>query len=172
MYVCRFLHLSCILSLSLFKTGGINRDLQMRIGLSAEEVGFMLHQLPDNEVEFVRKLPPSVDQPGAVADDIPEKVVRITPGEGGQFAFSIDFEKNGQGGQVVAGEETPTGPLEVVAQLGEFQVIKEILQKSIPTLIGWDTQMNMAMQQSIQQAVANGNNSGNYSNSGGEAAAV
>jgi hypothetical protein len=154
--------------------GGINRDLQIRFGLSPEEVGFLLDQLPHNEVEFTRRLPASVDQPGQVADEIPEKVFRVVPGEGGQFAFRVDFEKNGVGGQSVAGEDTAMGPLEVVAQLGEYRVMRELMQRSIPALTGWETQLNVAMQNAVHAALSGNNNtygssSGSSAGGGGEA---
>jgi hypothetical protein len=133
-------------------TGGFNRDEQIRFGLSPEEAGFLLHQLPDNEVEFVRRIPISEGSSGAAAADMPEKIFRIIPGEGGQFSFKIDFEKDGVGGQTV-GDGTPLGPLEVVAQLGEYMVMREIMQKSLPSLIGWDLQLNIAMQNAMNIAV-------------------
>ena len=110
----------------------------------------MLHQLPGNEVEFVRRLPA---EPGATAADMSEKVLRITPGEGGQFSFSVDYEKDNVGGQIAEGATQPLGPLEVVAQLGEYVVVRKLLELSIPSLIGWDIQTNYAMQNAINLAL-------------------
>lgn len=103
----------------------------------------------------MRRLP--ADTPGAVAGDMPEKVLHITPGEGGQFSFKIDFEKDGVGGQNPLSTGEPLGPLEVVAQLGEYVVMRELFQQSIPSLIGWDVQLNLAMQNAMNLAVQ-GNN--------------
>jgi hypothetical protein len=148
-------------------TGGYDRESQIRFGLSAEEVGFILHQLPDNTVEFARRLP--AETPGVTAD-LPEKLFTITPAEGGQFAFKIDFVKDGMGGQNPGSTTEALGPLEVVAQLGEYAVVREIFQKSIPSLIGWDVQLNFAMQNSInlalQGAATNNGNSGSATNGG------
>jgi hypothetical protein len=142
-------------------TGGYDRESQIRFGLSAEEVGFILHQLPANTVEFARRLP--AETPGVTAD-LPEKLFTITPAEGGQFAFKIDFVKDGMGGQNPGSTTEALGPLEVVAQLGEYAVVREIFQKSIPSLIGWDVQLNFAMQNAInlalQGAATNNSNSG------------
>lgn len=134
--------------------GGFDREAQIRFGLSPEEVGFLLHQLPDNEVEFVRRLP--AEQPGTSAADMPEKILRITPGEGGQFAFKIDYEKDSVGGQIVGGTTEPLGPLEVVAQLGEYVVMRKLMEQSLPSLIGWDVQTNFAIQNAMNIALQAG----------------
>jgi hypothetical protein len=84
---------------------------------------------------------------------MPEKILRITPGEGGQFAFKIDFEKDHVGGQLVGGSAEPLGPLEVVAQLGEYVVIRNLMEQSIPSLIGWDVQTNFALQNAMNLAL-------------------
>ena len=136
------------------KIGGFDREAQIRFGLSPEEVGFLLHQLPDNEVEFVRRLP--ADQPGTSAADMPEKILRITPGEGGQFAFKIDYEKDSVGGQIVGGTTDALGPLEVVAQLGEYVVMRKLMEQSLPSLIGWDVQTNFALQNAMNLALQAG----------------
>jgi hypothetical protein len=120
----------------------------------------LLNQLPDNEVEFVRRIP--AETPGTTAADMPEKVLRITPGEGGQFAFKIDYIKDNVGGQSVGGAE-PLGPLEVVAQLGEYVVLRELMKISIPSLIGWDVQTNLAMQNAMNLALQGGGGGG-YNN--------
>jgi hypothetical protein len=133
--------------------GGLQRDSQIRFGLSPEEVGFMLHQLPENEVEFVRTTPSDT------ANALPEKVFKVTPGEAGQFSFSVDFEKAGVGGQVVGTADAALGPLEVVVQLGEYQVIRELMQSSIPALTGWTTQMSLALSHSVHLAM-HGNGQG------------
>lgn len=83
---------------------------------------------------------------------MPEKVLKITPGEGGQFAFKIDFVKDGVGGQ---NSGSGVGPLEVVAQLGEYMVMRELFQRSLPSLIGWDVQLNLAMQNAMNLALQN-----------------
>ena len=131
--------------------GGFDREAQIRFGLSAEEVGFLLHQLPDNEVEFVRRLP--AETPGMTITDMPEKVLRITPGEGGQFTFKIDYEKDNVGSQSIGNSTEPLGPLEVVAQLGEYAVLRELMKASIPSLIGWDVQTNLSMQNAMNMAI-------------------
>lgn len=104
-------------------------------------------------MEFSRRLP--ADTPGVAAGEVPEKILTITPNEGGQFAFKIDFVRDGVGGQK-AGPGEATGPLEVVAQLGEYVVIRELFQKTIPTLIGWDVQLKYAIEQSVSMALQNG----------------
>ena len=137
-------------------TGGVNRESQLRFGLSPEEVGFLLHQLPDNEVELCRKIGAyTTNTPGQIADDLPDKVMRITPKEGGQFLFLIDFEKDGVGGQS-PDLNPPLGPLEVTCQLGEWQVMQQLMQASIPALVGWDAQLKLGQQNMVDAAVQGG----------------
>lgn len=131
--------------------GGVNRDNCIRFGLSAEEVGFLLHQLPDRQVEFSRKTSLYTSStPGQLADDMPEKVMRVTPKEGGQFSLLVDFEKNGMGGQSPGLNDPSVGPLEVTAQLGEWEVMQQLMRSSIPALVGWDVQLRLAVQYSIE----------------------
>jgi len=150
-----------ILRLCTVSTGGFNRDTQIRFGLSAEEVGFLLHQLPDHQVEFSRKISTyTASTPGQIADELPDKVMRITPKEGGQFSLHVDFEKDGVGGQSTDVNAPALGPLEVTAQLGEWQVMQHLMQVSIPALVGWEMQMKIAMQTSVESALNSGGTSG------------
>jgi len=133
-------------------------------------VGFLLHQLPDHEVEFSRKVSTYDNSsssnishtPGQLMDEMPDKVMKIQPKEGGQFSLQVDFVKDGVGGQTnpggavgVGGVASPQGPLEVTAQLGEWEVIKCLMQSSIPALVGWDAQVRIAVQASIERAIQN-----------------
>lgn len=74
----------------------------VRFGLSAEEVGLLVNQLPHYKVEFSR-LPPGVGgdeySGGAVSNDMPEKVLTVEPGELGAINFTIDYVRDGVGGQ-------------------------------------------------------------------------
>jgi hypothetical protein len=91
---------------------------------------------------------------GVMNEDTPDKVLRMTPGDGGIISFKIDYEKNGVGGQSPAygGGEHASGPLEVTAQLGEVQVVREIMRSSIPALVGWTTMLEVAMRKSLEDA--------------------
>jgi hypothetical protein len=155
--------------------GGVNRDSQLRFGLSPEEVGLILDQLPNHPVELARRVPPGGENGGGsiggvMSEDTPDKVLRITPGAGGSVSFRIDYEKDGVGGQSPAyGEDHASGPLEVTAQLGEVQVVREIIRSSIPALVGWTTMLEVAMRKSIDDARNSspdfgGNNGGNGGN--------
>lgn len=140
--------------------GGMNREGAIRFALSAEEVGFLLNRLPEHKVEFARKVNSyNAITPGQITDDQPDKVMSISPLEGGQFQFHIDFYKDGVGGQCADASSLPLGPIDVTAQLGEWQVLRLLMEHSIPTLLGWDTQMNLAVQNSVQMALR-GENSG------------
>ena len=147
---------------SLFATGGFTRDNQIRFGLSPEELGLMLDQLPEHPVEFVRRAPKADEysMSGSVSSDMAEKVLRITPGESGMVSYKIDFEKDGVGGQTPAFAEVALGPLEVVTQLGEHQVMMEIMRYSIPVLTGWSTMLETAMKRSVDEARGMGQGGG------------
>jgi hypothetical protein len=143
----------------------------------------MLDQLPSNIVEFSRRPATLTGQPefGGNTTDVPDKVLRITPGEGGSVSFLIDHELNGVSvappASKVSGTAfsavtsetsstiTTTGPLVVVAQLGEFIVIRELLRSSIPILVGWNTMVEIAMQQRTLENMQN--NSSTSSHGGG-----
>jgi hypothetical protein len=118
----------------------------------------ILDQLPDHPVELSRRVPSGGDNNGmmitsSVTDETPDKVLRLIPGVGGSVTFKIDYEKNGVGGQSpLYGEDNASGPLEVTAQLGEVQVVREIIRSSIPALVGWTTMLNVAMQKSLDDA--------------------
>lgn len=155
----RFIHIHTQLTFCLLPIGGAARDSQIRFGLSAEEVGFLLHQLPDEPVELVRVVQSSFTTTDSSTSNEPtlEKVLKITPAEAGQCSFLIDFEKEGIGGQASGGENSvPLGPQEVVVQLGEMQVIRSLLESSIPVLTGWDTQMSQLMEQTLAAAAGGG----------------
>jgi hypothetical protein len=153
--------------------GGVNRDSQLRFGLSPEEVGLILDQIPNHPVELARRVPPAGENGGVAYgggsnDDMPDKVLRITPGPGGSVSFRIDYEKDGVGGQSPAyGEEHASGPLEVTAQLGEVQVVREIIRTSIPALVGWTTMLEVAMRKSIEDARSTGSDFGGNGGYGG-----
>jgi hypothetical protein len=77
---------------------------QVRVAISAEEVGLICNQLPHYEVSLTRvpRVATGYDgesTEGIASDGIPNKVLKATPGEGGTVKFSIDYVLNGVGGQ-------------------------------------------------------------------------
>jgi hypothetical protein len=78
---------------------------QTRFALSAEEVGLVCNQLPQFPVELCRS--PNASAPGeeatdpfaAITNDMPDKVLKITPAEGASVSILIDFVRDGIGGQ-------------------------------------------------------------------------
>lgn len=74
---------------------------QVRFGLSAEEVGLFLSQLPQYGIELCRNVASGADYSGggAVSNDMPDKVLHITPGEGAAVRFQLDYVRDGVGGQ-------------------------------------------------------------------------
>ena len=47
-------------------------------------------------------------------------------------------------------------PIEVTLQAGEFEVVKSILQTSIPYLLGWNATMDLAAAAAISKCVSGG----------------
>mmetsp|Transcript_23550 Transcript_23550/g.33032 ORF Transcript_23550/g.33032 Transcript_23550/m.33032 type:complete len:276 (-) Transcript_23550:104-931(-) len=117
---------------------------QVRFALDAAEVGLLVSQLPHHPVEWARQ-PGGAPSPYGMADvpdagantDMPDKVLSIQPEEGAKVKFTLDFVKDGVGGQ------DPKGPLEITAEAGEFEVMKSIMQSSLPFLSGWQTLMEV-----------------------------
>jgi hypothetical protein len=73
----------------------------VRFALSAEEVGLLVNQLPHYKVEFSRLPPTGGDEysGGVVSNDMPEKVLTVEPGELGAINFTLDYVRDGVGGQ-------------------------------------------------------------------------
>jgi hypothetical protein len=112
-------------------------EQQVRFGLSPEEIGVMLHELPLNKpVEFVRSVGLTQQQQGY--GDVSDKVFRVVPFEGGQYDFSIDHEKDGV-------SDGTSSPMTATVQLGEYQVLRELMSYSIPYLTGWATLVEIGL---------------------------
>jgi hypothetical protein len=90
--------------------------------------------------------------------EVPDKVLHITPGQGGMASFKADFERDGVGGHAGVGHKCPdvVGPLEVIVQAGELQVILTLIRDSLPILSGWSTTVDFAMQNEIKRALTGG----------------
>jgi len=82
-------------------------------------------------------------------------------------SYKIDYEKDGVGGQNPTLAGGASGPLEVVTQLGEHQVMMEIMRYSIPALTGWSMMLDAAMQRSLDEARGMGQGQGQGGYSGG-----
>jgi hypothetical protein len=119
-----------------------------------EEVGLLTHQIPEHSVEFTRQS--SATQPGV---DLPDKVMRAVPISGGVVSFTVDYEKDGIGSQPpppsTAGSNATGPPFVVEAQYGEVQVLRELMQTSIPKLVGWDIMTEINVQNTIDDARSN-----------------
>lgn len=123
-------------------------DNMIRFALSAEESGLALDQMPDHAVEFSRKQ--GAYESGSTAPELtPDKVLRIAPVEGGGVSFKVDYELDGVGGHTY---ESSTGPMEVVAQRGEYVVIRQLILSSIPVLTGWSTLTEAGLQHALHMA--------------------
>jgi hypothetical protein len=63
-----------------------------------------------------------------------------------------------------------TGPLEIILMAGEYQVVKSIIEYSIPSLVGWSTMLDSAMEEAINGASNQDN--GPYNSRGGSGGGV
>ena len=126
-----------------------NRDTVVRFGLSAEEVGLLLHQLPlDQPIELMRK--PTSDESLYDGPTAPQKVFRIVPSPGlATIEWTVDFEIDGVGGQAM--QNNVQGQT-VTMQAGEVQIAMEIMRSSLPTLVGWTTMQDIAVQKAVTDA--------------------
>lgn len=83
-------------------------DQAERFALSAEETGLILSQLssePRHDIELVRM--PLQEEGfnsgnGPVTTDMPDKVLKLVPGDGFTVELSLDYIKDGVGGQAPA----------------------------------------------------------------------
>jgi Whirly transcription factor len=69
----------------------------IRFGLSVEECGLLVNQLPHYKVEFSRAPQKLLAQTNNMME--PDKVLTVEPAELGAVDFTIDFVLNGIGGQ-------------------------------------------------------------------------
>lgn len=152
--------------------GRINRDSHIRFALSPEECGLLIAQLKkDQKVEFLRRSY-AAENGGSgqmqMQTDPPDKVMYATPGQGGMTSFKVDFEKDGVGGQEQINSRGPMmGPLEVVVQTGELQVMLAIIEKSVVELTGWTTLLDIAMKRHFNELLKDGSGYNNSSGGGG-----
>jgi len=175
-----FLFLQCNIVISYFRShlcthqliGKPERELSIRFALSPEECGLLVDQLPKNQpVEFLRWIPSYDDNDSHKKP--PNKLLVVTPGQAGMASFKVDFEKDGVGAQPY-GPGGATGPLEVILQAGELQVVLSLMKDSIPYLLGWNVSMDIAQNRAIATAMNGGvgntpgyGNAGNYDDNAG-----
>lgn len=128
--------------------------------MSAEEVGLLLSQMPHHGVEFSRRPPNSFsmgDTANGTTNDESNKVLTAVSGEGATVIFTLDFVKNGVGGQPQWGPgKLSTTPLTVVVEAGEFEVMKAILSSSLPHLVGWTKLMEINAENTVSEAMNGG----------------
>lgn len=113
---------------------------QVRFALSAEEVGLFCSQLPQFPVEYSRgSAQSSEEEPmtfGAVSNDMPDKVLKISPGEGATVVFVLDFVRDGVGNQSRGGA-SPGVSFEIVTTDSNDSRIKclhDVIIQSVQSL--------------------------------------
>mmetsp|Transcript_6705 Transcript_6705/g.7580 ORF Transcript_6705/g.7580 Transcript_6705/m.7580 type:complete len:289 (-) Transcript_6705:303-1169(-) len=147
-----------LFELSPITGNNINWGEMIKFALSVEELGLMISQLPFHQVRFVRQLN-SMDGDGMngsryntiTNDESIEKTLTLTPSDGAAIMLELDYMKNGVGGQLPpmnTGEST-TAPQHILLQAGEWEVIRAIVQDSIPSLAGWKLLMDVAAKDAL-----------------------
>ena len=131
------------------------------MALTVEEVGLLVNQLPMHEVEISRSGNNQGGRGGGEyslapepeISDAPDKVLTVTPGDGATVTFALDFVRDGVGGQISPLEENSRhAPMEVVAQAGDFEVLKRLMETSIPQLLGWNNMMDIAIESMMKRS--------------------
>ncbi|KAL3906105.1 MAG: hypothetical protein SGILL_009409 [Bacillariaceae sp.] len=103
---------------------------------------------------------------GFFDDQMPEKVFRARLQGDGSVQLVIDYERDGIGGQESPSPNETTGPLQIDLMMGEYHVLRSIVEYSLPRLIGWSSGLDSLIEQSIEKTTANiGNNNNNNNNS-------
>lgn len=157
--------------------GGFRWQDQITIALAVEEVGLLINQLPSYEVEICRGGPrpgttegtgnmeygmnsgAAQEGGGVQISDAPDKVLTARPGDGATVSFKIDFVRDGVGGQISpVDDNSQHAPLEVVVQAGEFEVLKRIMESSIPYLLGWTSMMDIGVASMMRSGFNGGGN--------------
>lgn len=139
---------------------------QLTMALTVEEVGLLVNQLPMHEVEISRSGNNNQGgrgggeyslAPEPEISDAPDKVLTVTPGDGATVTFTLDFVRDGVGGQLSPLEENSHhAPMEVVAQAGDFEVLKRLMETSIPQLLGWNNMMDIAIESMMKSGGGGG----------------
>jgi len=80
-----------------------------------------------------------------------EKIMRLTPSDGGVVSFRVEASDGATTDSITSDDGKQA--LQVDIQLGEFEVIREIMRSSIPLLVGWTTQATIAVQKNVDDAV-------------------
>jgi len=129
------------------------RDEQFRFALSVEEVGLLIDQLPNHEVQLSRSGDPSSPIADYTAEQtiMPTKILRVAPIEGGAVSFAINYELNAGVGGISDNKGRPVNNAQVVAQRGEFVVMRELMRTSIPSLVSWSHMLEISMRNRIEQ---------------------
>mmetsp|Transcript_11418 Transcript_11418/g.27608 ORF Transcript_11418/g.27608 Transcript_11418/m.27608 type:complete len:311 (+) Transcript_11418:43-975(+) len=145
-------------------------DQSIKFALSAEEVGTLVACLSHGQpVELARQTAAQQQQQGQYGfhGDTPgvgslQKILRAMPDNGGAATLSIDYELDGRGSQESPNPNEAHGPLQIRLMAGEFQVLKSIMEHSIPRLVGWAQMMDRPAKDLVA-ASGGGNNNNNMS---------
>eukprot|EP00980_Cylindrotheca_fusiformis_P002920 scaffold678_cov98-Cylindrotheca_fusiformis.AAC.4 len=147
-------------------------DRPLRFALSAEEVSTLLAALSSwQPVEFVRQVGGGQCGFHHGADNnicglSLQKVFRAIPNrndddgddDDGSIELSIDYELDGRGGQNPPNPNDAPGPMGISVTTAEYQVIKALMEYSIPRLLGWPQLMDRPLEQLMQTDCNNNNN--------------
>lgn len=157
-----------------------------RFALTAEEAGCLMARIDrgDPSVEFSRRVSGDLSPTGQSVDKIflaktiglestttsaeAEGSSGITKNDG--ISLLVDYvdpdnHRFGQiphplpaggGGPGAFGNEGMRGPLEIRLMVGEYQVLRSIIDYSIPKLVGWSTMLDRNVEQAISKSIEGG----------------
>ncbi|KAG7339460.1 Whirly transcription factor domain containing protein [Nitzschia inconspicua] len=112
--------------------------------------------------------PPRFDEINS-NDSIPEKIFRARLQDDGSVHLVVDFERDGIGGQEPPSNNETRGPIAIDLMVGEYHVLRSIVQYSLPRLIGWSAMLDASLEQSIEKSAADVPSPHNYQGrNGGE----
>jgi len=150
-------------------------DASTRFALTAEEAGSLLAKLDrgDPSVELSRRV--SGDQMGQqnLEKVFIAKKIELEGGENDGISLLVDYvdpdkhqlgqvphpqpPSGGPGGGTFD-DEGLKGPFEIRLMVGEYQVLRSIIEYSIPKLVGWSTMFDRNIEQAVAKSVKGGGN--------------
>lgn len=161
-------------------------DASTRFALTAEEAGSLLARLDrgDPSVEFSRRisgngsptgrnvdkvfLAKTIELKSTTSDAAGENKSSATKNDG--IALLVDYvnpecHRFGEiphplpaGSSGAFGNKGTVGPLEIHLMVGEYHVLRSIIQYSLPKLVGWSTMFDQNIEHAVAKSVENGGN--------------
>ena len=122
----------------------ISWDICHRIDLSPDEIGLLLSQLPNYPVEILREGTYDSDSTASSLQSSTDQVTKVftaAPMSGARVCFKYNLDNT-----------LPDSilPLEVIVHAGEWEVMRSLMQESLPHLLGWHIMMDINLQNAVK----------------------